>query len=113
MATIRYTQNWDYHYQHHVHITNRCKYIASGYISENADDITISGIYVDEQYRNRGYGNKVFSELMKWVQELGFNEVWLMCKKDNTNALKMYKKHGYTIEKDAGHGAYWWLVWRK
>lgn len=113
MEILKYTQNWDYHYQHHITIILDGKCAASGYISETADDVTITGIYVDEAYRRKGYGRIITQELMKRVTELMFNEVWLMVKKSNTHALKMYQESGFAIEKDAGHGAYYWMKWKK
>lgn len=112
-VVLKYTQSWDYHYQHYVSIIVNEQYAASGYVNEDSGDVTITGVYVAEEFRGKGYGTKIFNELMKRVEEFGFNEVWLMVKKSNMQALKMYEKCNFKIEKDAGHGAYYWMKWNK
>jgi len=33
--------------------------------------------------------------------------------KKKKNLKKMYESKGFTVEKDAGHGAYHWMKWKK
>ena len=113
MKIIKYIQKWDYHQQHHIQIMERGKYVGGGYISEESNDITITGVYVLKKHRYKGYGSIIITELMNQVEKLGFNEVWLMVKKENKNLIKMYESKSFVVEKDVGNGVYQWMRWEK
>ena len=107
---IKYTQYWDYHTQHHIQLINDCNcVVASGYISENQYDTTINGIYVNENFRGKGYGKMIIKALINLVEELGFDEVWLMVNKSNLKAIKVFESEGFNIEQDTYYKPYYWM----
>lgn len=55
----------------------------------------IEGIFIKEEYQNKGVGSK----LLNYIKNL-YNELYLNVYKNNDNALEFYKKHNFNIIKE-------------
>ena len=72
-------------------------------LDTSAPDYTIPGkrVYVSrmivkKEYRNRGIGSTILEFLINKAKEMGFSEMTIGVDKDNTNALHLYRKYGFT-----------------
>ena len=60
---------------------------------------------IKEEYRGQGFGQQMLKELLtKFAKN---RKIALGCKKNNTIALHIYQKFGFTIVKDCN--TYYWL----
>ena len=64
-----------------------------GFIGTNKN--YIEGIFIKEEYQNKGVGSK----LLNYIKNL-YNELYLSVYKNNNNAIKFYKKHYFNIIKE-------------
>lgn len=64
-----------------------------GHIDADVPEFAIS---VYKEYRNRGIGYKLMSEMLKYLKEKGYAKTSLAVQKDNY-ALGMYQKLGFVI----------------
>lgn len=55
----------------------------------------IEGIFIKEEYQNKGVGSK----LLNYIKNL-YNELYLNVYKNNDNAIEFYKKHNFNIVKE-------------
>jgi ribosomal protein S18 acetylase RimI-like enzyme len=55
----------------------------------------ISDLYVDEEYRRRGFGARLIKEAEKWLKSKGSKNIVLNVEAWNVEALKMYEKLGF------------------
>ncbi|MBS5793376.1 MAG: GNAT family N-acetyltransferase [Lachnospirales bacterium] len=55
----------------------------------------IEGIFIKEEYQNKGVGSK----LLNYIKNL-YNELYLNVYKNNDNAIEFYKKHNFNIIKE-------------
>lgn len=62
-------------------------------------------IVVDKNFRQRGYGRKIVSQLMAWGNENGAQRAYLQVLANNTPALNLYAQLGF-VE----HHSYWYRV---
>jgi diamine N-acetyltransferase len=60
-------------------------------------NIEIEDIYVDEQYRKKGVGNKLFTEVKKYAKEEGVKFIELSVWGFNKNAINFYEHLGMNI----------------
>ncbi|WP_144511326.1 N-acetyltransferase [Bacillus sp. FJAT-22090] len=60
-------------------------------------------IYIEEAYRQNGYATKALEELQVRVKELGMNSIALSVFGGNENALRLYKKMGYSSSSISMH----------
>lgn len=58
--------------------------------------VYVSRMIVKKEYRNRGIGSEILKYLIDKAVEMGFNEMTIGVDKDNVNALRLYKKYGFT-----------------
>ncbi len=81
------------------------EFIGEGALVLDADDsdytipnrrIYVSRMIVKKEYRNRGIGAEILRFLTEKAEEMGFSEMTIGVDKDNTNALHLYRKHGFT-----------------
>ncbi len=81
------------------------EFIGEGALVLDADDsdytipnrrIYVSRMIVKKEYRNRGIGAEILRFLTEKAEEMGFSEMTIGVDKDNTNALHLYWKHGFT-----------------
>lgn len=75
--------------------------------------IYISRMIVKKEYRNRGIGSEILAFLIRKAKELGYTEMTIGVDKDNTAALHLYKKYGFTkvlFDGSDDNGAYFKLM---
>ncbi len=58
--------------------------------------VYVSRMIVKKEYRNRGIGSEILEFLIRKATEMGFSEMTIGVDKDNTNALHLYGKYGFT-----------------
>lgn len=58
--------------------------------------VYVSRMIVKKEYRNRGIGSEILAFLINKAQEMGYSEMTIGVDKDNTAALHLYKKYGFT-----------------
>ena len=58
--------------------------------------VYVSRMIVKKEYRNRGIGSTILEFLINKAKEMGFSEMTIGVDKDNSNALHLYRKYGFT-----------------
>lgn len=58
--------------------------------------VYVSRMIVKKEYRNRGIGSEILEFLIRKAKEMGFSEMTIGVDKDNENALRLYRKYGFT-----------------
>lgn len=61
------------------------------------NEIYIEAVAVDEQFRSRGIGARLFKELYSLAEEKNCNSVTLQVIDINTNAIRFYEKQGFKL----------------
>jgi RimJ/RimL family protein N-acetyltransferase len=60
------------------------------------------GIMVTEQYRNQGIADQLMSEAIVWIQNRGFDTLYLHCVTWNRAMKHLAHKHGLIMQEDHG-----------
>lgn len=55
----------------------------------------LEGIFVEEEYRGKGYAKELLSECQKWAKEKGCCEFASDCELDNVTSLKFHMVMGF------------------
>lgn len=58
--------------------------------------IYLSRLIVKEEYRGQGIGGILIDYMVKKIQEMGYHEISIGVDKENTAALHLYRKKGFT-----------------
>ena len=58
--------------------------------------VYVSRMIVKKEYRGQGIGSEILTFLIEKAKEMGFNEMTIGVDKDNTVALHLYRKFGFT-----------------
>lgn len=58
----------------------------------------LEGVFVKEEYRNKGYGKELVSACEKWAKDMGCSEFASDCEMTNTDSLKFHLSMGFTEE---------------
>ena len=58
--------------------------------------VYVSRMIVKKEYRNRGIGSTILEFLINKAKAMGFSEMTIGVDKNNTNALHLYRKYGFT-----------------
>ncbi len=58
--------------------------------------VYVSRMIVKKEYRNRGIGTEILAFLIEKAKEMSFEEMTIGVDKDNVNALRIYRKCGFT-----------------
>lgn len=66
------------------------------------EKVEIKRMYVQPEYRGQGIGVKILKELEIWAAELNYQECILETGKNQPEAIRLYKKTGYTTIKNFG-----------
>ena len=61
--------------------------------------IYVSEIHVDESYRNRGIGKQLLRAVETAARDGGYGALYLHTEGSNKDAIKLYEKEGYIIER--------------
>ena len=56
----------------------------------------LEGIYVREEYRNRGYARELLAECEKWAKQKGCSEYASDCELNNDASLQFHMRVGFT-----------------
>ncbi len=109
MQIIKYKQQLDYLISHDTIIINNGVYVAGYSIQETLDSLTLISLFVDKNYRGKGIGNKLVKSAIKDAKKIGSKSLFLMVKKDNKKAIKMYKKNKFKFDTNDSDTRYIWL----
>lgn len=60
----------------------------------------IFNVYINEDFRGNGYAGEMICHLMKYLHGKGIDTAHLAVSVSNENAIKAYKKSGFSIVKD-------------
>lgn len=77
--------------------------------------VYVSRMIVKKEYRGRGIGSEILQFLINKAKEMDYHEITLGVDKDNTTALHLYNKFGFTEVLFDGadeHGEYFKLMKR-
>ena len=55
----------------------------------------LEGLYLEHDYRDKGYGNKVVNMIVDWCREKGFKELATDTELTNTKAQNFYRTLGF------------------
>ena len=72
--------------------------IAFAGILVGVDSCEIMNIAVNKEFRRTGYGSKMLKYLIRRTKELGKTELLLEVNENNTPAIELYKKFGFSID---------------
>ncbi len=59
------------------------------------DRIEIDDFYIEEKYRNKGFGSKLIEKVISYGNDNNIQNITLEVRKDNYNAIKIYEKYGF------------------
>ncbi len=68
-------------------------------IEEGGDLAGIKRLYLKKDYRGKGWGRALLEMIIDFAKEKGVERVWLRTTERNVQALKIYKKNGFTESK--------------
>jgi ribosomal protein S18 acetylase RimI-like enzyme len=60
----------------------------------------ITSVSVDKDSQGLGIGSKLVDAGIEYVKNLGFNKIELEVDVDNTKAINMYRKRGFTLHEN-------------
>ncbi len=101
METLQYKTDWDYHYTINFVLTDGDAVVASCQLQVCNNKCQFQGLYVQESYKNKGYGKYMFEIAMEnYEKNLYPMELILKVRKDNVIAINMYKKKGFIFYMD-------------
>lgn len=60
------------------------------------------GIMVDEQHRGEGIADELMREAITWIQNRGYEHLYLHCLNRNTAMKHLAKKHGLELHEEYG-----------
>lgn len=63
--------------------------------TENSPVGYLEGIFVEEEYRGKGFAKELLSECQKWAKEKGCQEFASDCELDNITSLKFHMAMGF------------------
>jgi ribosomal protein S18 acetylase RimI-like enzyme len=73
-----------------------------GMILRNAHKIIgyIDDIFVDKLARNKGFATQLINEFTKWANQYNSDVIRLGVRVNNSRAINLYKKLGFTVKTD-------------
>lgn len=108
MNHIRYVQDWIDHKMIHHQWSIDNIYIGSFYIEVTEDDQAIlSGIYIAEEERGKGYTHMMMEEAIKELRQLNL-PTYLIVLKTNF-IIKTYEAIGFIYDGDYSDNNYQWM----
>lgn len=81
-----------------------------GYLSVRleAKQLFLSKFYISKEHRGKGYASQAMLFLEQLCRERNLGHIWLTVNRDNQSSIAVYKKKGFSIEReqvaDIGHG---------
>jgi ribosomal protein S18 acetylase RimI-like enzyme len=70
----------------------------SGVIIDNMKNNATFEIFINKQYRNTGIGKELTLSIIKYSSLIGIKKINLSVRKNNINAIKLYRKNGFKEE---------------
>jgi putative acetyltransferase len=67
------------------------------YRKYDENTVEIKRMYVQPEYRGKGYANEILHELEKWATQNNYTSALLETGKKQPEAIALYKKSGYEI----------------
>jgi ribosomal protein S18 acetylase RimI-like enzyme len=65
---------------------------------DGRDDMSVLwDIRVDDSYKNKGIGSKLFDIAVGWSKEKGYRQMKIECQNNNVPACRLYKKKGAVL----------------
>ncbi|MCA0988503.1 GNAT family N-acetyltransferase [Guptibacillus algicola] len=64
-------------------------------VNEETRHAYLYHIYIDEQFRGKGYGSKTLMKCEEVVREMGISSLGLSVFGNNDRAIQLYQKNGY------------------
>lgn len=61
------------------------------------NSVYIDSLYIDENYRRKGYGSQLLKRMIKKSREIRSKKVFIDVEAGNTYAIILYLKHGFEI----------------
>ena len=58
----------------------------------NAESMEVKRMFVDNEFRQKGFATQILNELEHWAKELGYNSTILETGKRQEEAIKLYSK---------------------
>ncbi len=103
-----------YFYENVIHNDDSCILVVEkdndiigylyGFILNNGDAyinkiVRLEALYVKDKYQGYGIGDNLISEFKKWVKQKNISNIELCVCLENEHAIKLYKKHGFSVLK--------------
>jgi len=113
IMNYKYTQLWEHHKtDHYITIENDkiiYSYSITQFYERSDDDLKLEAVYVQEEYRNQGYFNKIMNDVL----ELDFNRLFIIVY--NTSFIvDKYIKLGFEYYNDVeDDDRYSWYIYIK
>ena len=64
-------------------------------ILEKDDELFLSKLYVDEEFRGKGIGKYMFQKFVEICKLRNLKKIWLTCNRNNVNSLAVYEHLGF------------------
>ena len=64
-------------------------------IEERGDELFLSKLYVDEEFRGKGIGKYMFQKFVEIAKMRNLKKIWLTCNRNNTNSIAIYEHLGF------------------
>ena len=65
-------------------------------ILEKDDELFLSKLYVDEEFRGKGIGKYMFQKFVEICKMRNLKKIWLTCNRNNAGALAFYEHIGFS-----------------
>lgn len=59
------------------------------------NSIFVSEFYVNDKFRNQGYGTRLLTEVVRFLKEINIDYFFLTCQLSNYKAKNLYDKFGF------------------
>lgn len=63
-------------------------------IEERGEELFLSKLYVDEEFRGKGIGKYMFQKFVEIAKMRNLKKIWLTCNRNNVNSLAFYEHIG-------------------
>lgn len=63
-------------------------------IEERGEELFLSKLYVDEEFRGKGIGKYMFQKFVEIAKMRNLKKIWLTCNRNNVNSLAFYEHLG-------------------
>lgn len=64
-------------------------------VLEENKTVRLNALAILPEFRKKGLGNQLLKEILQFLKEKKFETIWLLVKRENKIARKMYEKKGF------------------